>query len=209
MKYLIALLLITNICFSQEWSETKLNDFSSIEFPFSPDKAESNGEVYFSTSDDLGAYIVTVKDFNSDPIKTLSEFYEGVVSGTLEAVNGELLEKKEFEYNNLKGLEIIFLANSNPQLPDLRYKRLLYISNHLISYEFLTFKENEQLVSTNKEKFFNSFSAIIKDGNEPEVKRNNDYGKGLIIGKIFGFLFVIGIIIGGIMLIRNLTKKKE
>ena len=65
------------------------------------------------------------------------------------------MENSLMTKKNLNTTEvIIFLANSNPQLPDLRYKRLLYINNHLISCEFLTFKENEQLVSTNKEKFF-------------------------------------------------------
>ena len=209
MKYIITLLCITNICFSQEWSKTKLNDFSSIEFPFSPDKTESNAEVYFSSSDDLAAYLVTIHDFRVDPIISKHEFYEGIISGGLEAVNGKLLEKIEFEYKNLKGFEIKYLANSNPQLPDLRYKRLLYINNHLISYEFLTFKENEQLVTINKEKFFNSFSATVNEVNEPEIKRNIAYERGIIIGKVIGFLFVLGIIIGLFMLIRYLIRKNN
>ena len=68
MKYLIALLLITNFSFSQEWSKTELTDFASIEFPSIPEKTNSNGVTYYSTSDDIGVYMVMIKDLGNPTI---------------------------------------------------------------------------------------------------------------------------------------------
>ncbi|WP_111684166.1 hypothetical protein [Winogradskyella tangerina] len=212
MKYLITLLLITNLSFSQEWSKTELTDFVSIEFPISPEKTNQNGSIYYSTSDDIGAYMVTIKDLGNQKITVsgLPEFYQGVISGALKAVNGELLEKKVFQLNGIKGIEIAYLANSNPQLPNLRYKRILVVNNNFVSYEFWTFKENEQLATINKDKFFNSISISADKVIEPKEKETNfAYEIGFMLGKIISYLLIIGLIIGGILLIRKLTGKKN
>ncbi len=212
MKYLIALLLITNLSFSQEWSKIELTDFASIEFPSTPEKTNSNGVTYYSTSDDIGVYMVMIKDLGNPRITQsgLPKFYQGVISGALESVNGELLEKNEFQLNGIKGMEILYTANSNPQLPDLRHKRILVADNNIISYEFWTFKENEQLASINKDKFFNSISISTEKGIEPEKKETNSaYESGFMFGKIISYLLIIGLVIGGIILIRNLNRKKK
>tara|TARA_R110000868_G_scaffold352263_2_gene613531 strand:- start:51 stop:701 length:651 start_codon:yes stop_codon:yes gene_type:complete len=212
MKYLIALLLITNFSFSQEWSKTELTDFASIEFPSIPEKTNSNGVTYYSTSDDIGVYMVMIKDLGNPRITQsgLPEFYQGVISGALKSVNGELLEKNEFQLNGIKGVEILYTANSNPQLPDLRLKRILVADNNIISYEFWTFKENEQLASINKDKFFNSISISTEKGIEPEKKETNSaYESGFVFGQIVFYLFIAGLIIGGILLIRNRNRKRN
>jgi hypothetical protein len=212
MKYLVALLLITNLSFSQEWSKTELTDFASIEFPSTPEKTNSNGVTYYSASDDIGVFMVMIKDLGNPRIteSELPKFYHGVISGALESVNGELLEKKEFQSNGIKGMEILYTANSNPQLPDLRQKRILVANNNIISYEFWTFKENEQLASINKDKFFNSISISSEKVIEPEKKEiNSAYESGFVFGKIISYLLVIVLIIGGIVLIRNLNRKKK
>ncbi|WJJ97870.1 hypothetical protein [Algibacter luteus] len=212
MRHLIILLLITNFCFSQEWSKTELTDFASIEFPISPEKTNSNGSIYYSTSDDIGVYMVTIKDLGNPKIteSRLPEFYQGVISGALESVNGELLEKKEFQLNEIKGMELSYIANSNPQLPNLRHKRILVVNNNFISYEFWTFKENKQLASINKDKFLNSISISAEKVIEPKKKETNStYESGFIFGKIISYLLIIGLIIGGILLLRKLTRKKN
>ncbi len=212
MKYIITLLVITNLSFSQEWSKTELTDFASIEFPITPEKTNSNGVTYYSTSDDIGVYMVMIKDLGNPRIteSELPKFYQGVISGALESVNGELLEKNEFQSNGIKGIEILYAANSNPELPDLRHKRILVADNNIISYEFWTFKENEQLSSINKGKFLNSISISTEKGIGSEKKEtNSDYESGFVFGKIIFYLLIIGLIIGGILLIRNMNKKKN
>jgi len=211
MKHLIALLLITNLCFSQEWSETKLNDFSSIYFPSSPDKSESMGGLYFTTSDDTGVYMVMIKDIGNPKIteSELPQFYQGVLSGALKSVNGELIEKNEFKSNGINGVEMLYTANSNPQLPNLRHKRILLVNNYLISYEFWTFKETEQIASINKERFFNSIVVSFKkDIDLEENEQTSTYEAGVAFGKVISYLLIIGLIIGGVLLIRKLVRKK-
>ncbi len=212
MKYLIAFLLITNFSSSQEWSKTELTDFASIEFPFTPEKTNSNGVTYYSTSDDIGVYMVMIKDLGNPRITQsgLPEFYEGVISGALKSVSGELLEKNEFQLNGIKGIEILYTANANPQLPDFRQKRILVADNHAISYEFWTFKENEQLASINKGRFFNSIFISTEKGIEPKEKETNSaYESGFMFGQIVFYLLLIGLIIGGILLIRNRNRNRN
>ncbi|PIB29206.1 hypothetical protein BFP78_15520 [Gaetbulibacter sp. 5U11] len=215
MKYLIALLLITNLSFAQEWTKTELNDYSSIEFPIAPEKTVQNGDVYYSTSDDYGVYLVMIRNMGNQKISEseLPQFYEGFMDGALKSVNGELLKQNEFNTNGIIGNEMVYLANSNPQLPNLRYKRVILKNNNLISYEFWTFEESEQIASKNKEKFFNSISVsdakVAEPENSEKEKENSAYESGFLIGKVVFYLFVIGLIIGGILLIRKLTKKKN
>src|SRR5690606_13060393 len=129
--------------FSQEWPKTQLNDFLSVEFPHIPEKSEFNGDIYYSTSDDNGAYIVMIKNLRNQkiPKSELLEFYQGFMNGALESANGELVEQNEFHLNGLIGYEMVYLVNSNPQLPNLRHKRVLMANNNLISYEFWTYEE--------------------------------------------------------------------
>ena len=187
MKYLIALLLITNLTYSQEWSETKLNDFSSIEFPNKPEKSLQNADVYYTASDDYGVYLVMIRNLGNRKIS-----------------------ESEFTTNGIIGNEMLYLANSNPQLPNLRHKRIFIANNNLISCEFWTNEDIEELALSNKEKFFNSISVSIKKGIETGKKEmNSEYESGFIVGKIISYLLVIGLIVGGILLIRKLTRKKN
>mgnify|MGYP003678533251 FL=1 len=92
----------------------------------------------------------------------------------------------------------------------MRLKRILVADNNIISYEFWTFKENEQLASINKDKFFNSISISTEKGIEPEKKETNSaYESGFVFGQIVFYLFIAGLIIGGILLIRNRNRKRN
>ena len=178
-------------------------------------KTVQNGDVYYSTSDDYGVYLVMIRNMGNQKISEseLPQFYEGFMDGALKSVNGELLKQNEFNTNGIIGNEMVYLANSNPQLPNLRYKRVILKNNNLISYEFWTFEESEQIASKNKEKFFNSISVsdakVAEPENSEKEKENSAYESGFLIGKVVFYLFVIGLIIGGILLIRKLTKKKN
>lgn len=104
---------------------------------------------------------------------------------------------------------MIFLVDSNPQLPNLRHKRILIVNNILISYEFWTQKEFEKLTSVRKEKFFNSLNVSIKKNVEPvKYEINSGYEIGFVVGKVISYLLIISIIIGSILLVRKLFRKK-
>src|SRR5690606_37943797 len=141
----IVFLLIANLSLSQEWSKTELNDFLSAEFPNMPEKSEFNGDIYYSTSDDNGAYIVMIKNLRNQkiPESELPQFYQGFMNGALESANGELIEQSEFNSKGIHGYEMVYLVNSDPELPDLRHKRILVANNNLISFEFWTYEETK------------------------------------------------------------------
>ncbi|WP_290699537.1 hypothetical protein [Lacinutrix sp.] len=212
MRYLITLLLITNFSFGQEWITTELTEFASIKFPYKPDKTILKGVNYYSSWDDMGEYVVMVQDIGNPRIteSELPGFYQGVISGSLASANGELLEQTEFEYKGIKGVEILYTIKSNPQLHDSRHKMIFIVNNHVLSYEFSTYKKNAKLASTNKNKFFYSISLVAEKEIEPEKKESNSaIESGFTVGQLFFYLLIIVLFIGSIIVIRNQNSKKK
>ncbi len=210
MKYLIVLLLISNFSFSQEWTKIELNEFASIKFPNPSDVKNNRQAKIYSTSDDVGRYIVMTKDLGDPKLKEseLYGFYQDVIAGTLKTTQGELLETNEFILNGILGMEILYKTNLNSLLTDLRQKRIILINNNVISYEFITYSENKQLAAINKNKFFNSIS--ISKVIVPKEKETNDtYKSGSKSGKIVFYVSIIVLLIGGVLLILNRNRKRN
>ena len=215
MKYVIALLLVANLCFAQEWSKTELNDFSSLEFPVAPDKTIENGDIFYSASDDHAIYLVMVRNIENQkiPESQLQEYYRGFMTGALQSANGTLIKQNEFTTNGINGYEMVYFADSNPQIPNTRHNRVFVKNNTLISQEFWTFEESVQLATKNKEKFFNSISVStnneVTDASVTDANKTTSATKiGFIVGQLIFFLFVLGLIVGVILIIRKLVKKK-
>ncbi len=211
-QIIIALLLITNFSFSQEWTKITLNDFSSIEFPLVPDKQEINGDTYFSATDSLGMYLVVIKNISAHNIKSsqLKQYYKGVMSGALDSANGELLKQNPFQLNTLIGEEMVYIANSNPQLPDLRHKRILINNNNLISYEFWTYDNLKQQAAANKERFFNSINIVVtKEIKSTPKETSSAFKAAYIFGKLAVFIGIAALIIGGVLIVRKKRRRRN
>ncbi len=215
MKYFIVLLLTVHFSFSQEWSKIKLNDFSSISFPKAPKKVASDEgikRINYSLSFDHETYYVMLVNLGSKKITTseLPKFYQGIMKGTLKSSKGKMISQKEFNINGLLGYEMVYESNSNPQLPNLRHKRLLITNNTLISYEFWTYKENEKLTLDNKTKFFNSIVLTNKEiTNIKKTEESSAYKIGHAVGEVIGYLLPIGLLIGGILFFKKKNRKKH
>ena len=138
----------------------------------------------------------------------LSEYYEGVIEGVLKAANGQLISKKEFELSGLSGVDFTYTASDNPNLPDLRFQRVIFINDELIVINFLTSSENKAAAENEVGKFFNSF-VINSSGVELTQGAENPiaFKIGTLFGRFAGFSLTLGVLVGGVAIIIFLVRK--
>lgn len=219
----VALFFIGNFVLGQEWITTDINEFITIEFPVESELVENNGETAFTAKDDYAFYMVSLKnlaDKRNQQLKNeeLSNFYQGVINGSLGASNGELIYKKEIEINGVSGIEIEYRTPPHAQIPSQRFKRLVYLNKHLVIIDFWPLASQQDLLNDKMNKFFGSLSVSLDINLENEIEdaSNTDdsayskgYSIGYFIGQIVGVLFFIGILIGIILLIRYFIRRKK
>ena len=226
-KILFTLLLTFNFTFSQEWIETAITENITIDFPVKSQKDYEQGQIVYSSIDDNAAYLVTIlKIPNSQNPLNLSEFYEGNIRGTLHGSGGTLVSKKEIISNTISGIDIAFDTPPHPQLAQRRFKRILFFKPHLVSIDFmsLTNSLSASQLEELRTKFFNSIkvhenvssessesseSRASKVSEESDIINSSAYKSGFLFGQILGFIFIIGILIGLVLLIRMLIRKSK
>ena len=221
-RLLILLLFFVNICFSQDWITTNISDFTSVKFPSESQLTEANGETVFFAQDEYAYYIASVRKISNYQSTNISKeniqnLYEGFAKGTIEAAGGTITSKKEIEIQNRPALELEYIADSNPNLPSKRFKRIIYINQSLISIDFWLIKTEDKIADERKAKFFNSIEFTSSNlGNSLESKNESNKNEtdslvktSFFIGQIIFFLFLVGIIIGIVFLIIYLAKRKK
>lgn len=218
-KLSLFFLFIATITFSQDWIKTDITDFASIDFPSIADLNKVEGKIIFSASDESAIYIISISKLTDEQDARLTKeeilnLYQGVARGSAEAINAEIVSMKEIRISKIPALELEYFASSNSDLPSQRFKRILYIDKHIISFDFWPIANLKDIANQKKSKFFNSFlihSDLIKehsktfDNNDANTQSNT----GFFVGKIVFFLFLIALIIGSIFLIKYLLKKNK
>ena len=214
---IITFLLTANLSFGQDWTTEKLTDFSTIDFPITPERMGTPQEAVLHVTDSFGVYLVAIKEIsNSEPPRgEIPEFYKGVINGTIDAANGELLSKTDFEVNGIPGVEILYFANSNPELPEIRHKRILLANGHLFTIDFWTTSELADSAIPLKTRFFDSFNITERDEEMPsdrieegnETDNSTAYNIGYFLGRIFVIVVIIGLVVGVIFIVRRNRKQ--
>ncbi len=220
-KISLFFLFIATITFSQDWIKTDITDFASINFPIIAELSETEEKTIFSTSDESAIYIVSISKLTDKQSARLTKdeiprLYQGVAEGAAKAANADIVSMKEVMISGLPALELEYYAPTNPDLPNQRFKRILYVNQHVISIDFWPLTSLNDISNKNKTKFFNSFllhSGLIKNSSEVtsdiKSKATTKFETGFFIGKIVFYLFLIALIIGVIFLIRNVLKKNK
>ncbi|MNE70874.1 hypothetical protein D3C80_1666980 [compost metagenome] len=133
----------------------------------------------------------------------LNEFYDNIISGALYQSGGKLISKTPFEIKGLKGVEFVCQTSN----PNLMHNRIIFFNNTIFTYSIGALDQNQEWVKTEKEKFFNSFS--ISDEVTLLQVPNKMYTIGYKIGKMLGYLMVGGIVIGTILFLRGMGRKRK
>jgi hypothetical protein len=149
----------------QEWRKENLVGFATIDFPKKPQLNKSSkgltqigyngGAIFFVVDiEDLSNYGLDVKR------NELNDLYNGIIIGFFENPEKKALVKKEFSVSGLTGIEIIY-STAPTDIPNLRYKRLLFFKDKIFSYEFWTTFADEEKTKGDREKYFNSFAITL------------------------------------------------
>jgi ribosomal protein L40E len=220
-KLFILFILITNINYAQEWVKTDITEFASIDFPVTSELIETGQETVYNATDEFAFYIVGIRkltDQQSSPISKddLPTIYQGVVDGTLRSANAELVSINEISIQEIPAVELEYNAQSNPELPTQRFKRIIYLNQYIISIGFWPLTNQTNIINEKKAKYFNSFSINSNEVAQTStpVNQNSDiyntsYKTGLLVGQITFFVILIAFLIGIVLLIRYLIKKNR
>ncbi|WP_285060067.1 hypothetical protein [Pedobacter ginsengisoli] len=140
----------------------------------------------------------------------ISETYDNFIKGILSVSQGKVISKKQFEIEGLKGIDLESVTTANPNLPDLRFRRILIVNNTVFIINFWTSSENRQTTHSAKTRFFNSLTIIA---DKTTLTHGSDgstlFMAGYITGIILSFMFAGAVVVGIILLIRRLTRKKR
>ena len=190
-----------------------ITSFATIEFPSKPTVLDTLGVRSFHYADSLADYIVTVKDMTEIEgfrlkFENLDQFYEGVKEGMLGANNGKLTSQKPFTIAGLKGSELIY-TTPNPELPNLGFKRILFVDGLVIGIDMIIYAENEQQTKAAREIFFNSLSITgdTKLLKQETIGSTEGIANGFAyqLGKLTGYALIILLVI---WVVKRLKRKK-
>jgi len=162
LLFIIAYILVINSFVHSQVFTQNIDSIATVDFPGSPDVSDTMGRRVYNYSVGTEYYLVITHDLSNAPNlhvkkQELDGFYNSVIKGILDAAQGKLIAKKNFEVSNLRGAEIEFTSASNAKLPDLRFSRLIFVEKKLIMYSFWTMSANKLTTLTSREAFFNSF----------------------------------------------------
>jgi len=195
-------------------NKQSIASFATVQFPEKPTVLDTLGVRTFHYADSLADYIVTVKDMTEMKgfqlkFENLDEFYNGITKGTLEASKGTLTSQKPFTIAGLKGSELIY-TTPNPDLPNLGFKRMLFVEGLAISIDFITYSEDEQQTKASRETFFNSlsFTGDPKLLKQETIASTDELANGFAyqLGKLTSYVLIILFVI---WVIKRLTRKKS
>lgn len=220
-KLLILFIFIVNITNAQDWVKTDITDFASINFPVESELTKNQRETIYSAEDEFAFYIVIVRkltDQQSSQItqNELTNLYQGVVQGTLDASNAEIISMNEIILQNIPALELELYGPANPNLPSQIFKRIIYVNQHIILIDFWPLTNQKDIANEKKLEYFNSFLINLKEientstvQNDTSDKFNSGYETGFFIGQIIFYVLLIAFLIGIFLLIRYLLKKNK
>lgn len=221
-KLLLLFIFITNITYAQEWIQTDITDFATINFPVESELNKSQRETIYFAEDEFAFYMVAIRKLTNQQSsqitqKDLTDLYQGVVQGTLDASNAEIISMNEIKLQNIPALELELYGPANPNLPSQIFKRIIYVNQHIINIDFWPLTNQKDIANEKKIEYFNSFlinlekienaTTSIQSDNSDEF--NTGYEIGFFIGQIISYVFLIAFLIGVFLLIRYLLKKNK
>lgn len=212
---LFLLLFNSLFLFAQSPYKQNIADLVSYTFPQKPAVQDTLDTSVAQLIDSLAVYSVLSRALSPDEglaiqASKLTEYYESFVKGFVKATGGRLISQKPFKIGDFNGVDIEVITTANPDLPDLRFARILFLNNTSITANFMTWSENKAATQPARTQFFNSLT-ITADKTElaQGVENPKTYAIAYMFGKISGFVLLIGIVIGVVFLIKRITTRKK
>ena len=216
-KIICSFLLLFNslFLFAQDAYKQNIAGLVTITFPQKPVTQDSLGHKAAQFTDSVAIYSVVSRETAPEealPLQSskLTEYYESFINGFVKAAKGSLISKKPFKIEGFEGVDIEIIATGNPNLPDLRYARIIYLDHTVIAANFMTLSENKAATQTARTKFFNSLTITAdKTTLTQGVDHPKTHAIAYMLGKISGYVLIVGLVVGMVFLIKRITSRKK
>ncbi|WP_431291833.1 hypothetical protein [Pedobacter sp. P26] len=212
--FTIFVLFIVLCSFRAGFFHQTLGDLAAIDFPDKPQTIDTLGQHVHHYSDSSGFYLAGLSDLNKNGAgfshNELDSLYSGFIGGTLKTSKGELVSKKPYHLDGLQGYEIKYVTN-NPNLSNLRFKRILFLNSQMLYVDFWTDKDKDEVSKPARERFFNSLKITANKASRQQGTSNMGniaFGLGYIVGQAIVWVVLAGVILVIVFFIINRNKKR-
>jgi len=197
---------------SQQWQKIVIGDSITVEFPGVPKKKETEsklGAVHaYVLNDGTALYMAMVQEDAMDAAANnleIAEFYDGALRG----IGGPVLSRHSFTVNGFPGIEVQFTTPNRPQLPAIKFMRVVVVNGTAYTQQFWTSTEQSENVANARRQFFSSFQPNVEKTTQvSEMVSTDSYAYRL--GKLLGKLAVDGIVVFvGFILLRRFLRWSE
>ena len=213
--FLLFLIFYTPLAEAQKWNRVIIDDSATVEFPKQVIRKQSVEKavetVAFYCRDEKAIYLIALqKDaYGGNPIATeLAKFYDGALTGTLSAAGGgQITAKNTFAIDGFNGIEAQYETPNKPDLPRIKFVRLLIANGTFYSQSFWTNSEQDSNVTESRNHFFSSFHPGVKKTApvDPETQ-TRAYKLGGLMGTLFAYGAMIYVVV---IVIRRLSRPKS
>ena len=212
--FAIFVLFIALCSFRKGFFHQTLGDIAAIDFPDQPQTIDTLGQHVHHYSDSSGFYLAGLSDLTKNGAgfsqNELDSLYSGFIGGTLNTSKGKLVSKKPYHIDGLRGYEIKYIT-SNPNLSNLRFKRILFLNNKMLYVDFWTDKDKDERSKPARERFFNSLKITANKASRQQGASNVGnvaFGLGYIVGQAIVWVVLAGVILVIILFIINRNKRR-
>jgi hypothetical protein len=195
MKKFILFIIIVSLAGPQLLSaQVKINVSPGVflTFPGEPSILDTLGQKVYDYSDETGYYACIVQNtsLNATTRSTLDvgRFYKEVYQSVIRpGDNCNTTKQTEVTLQDLLGMEFFATCDPDPEIPELRYKRLILYESRLFVLDFWTTQAYFSQSASKKNAFFESMNvqvnnaAPIPSAIEPSGSENKVSYKWLIL----------------------------
>jgi hypothetical protein len=209
--FLVSFYSITAFC--QHPYKQNLSGIASITFPDTPElKKVSSVSIYFLKYNKSSYFAQAsplqtglrdlISNHNLDSVYTI--FTNAVIAST----KGHVFYKRDITVNDLCGIEFgfSFKARKNGKTY-YDYQNVFYLNDFLVNYSYLS-SDSLNKRDKNITDFFDTFKLNIK---KSDIRQTNSPELAYIMGKVAGYLLIIGVIVslgfGIVFIIKKIVLK--
>ncbi|WP_057938848.1 hypothetical protein [Algoriphagus resistens] len=204
--------------FGQQWTECKVDSTLTITIPDNFEITDTLGQRVITSQVDNGLILVSALEnkgktaVNVQNENELIDFYTGFQKGAINSQKGELIKEEIIEINGLKFLRF----SLKPTMEDekqIRHCLAVFAANKTYSIYFWELESMTDEMTPIRERLFSSVklpsSLTAKDQMSYSPEGSRSYDIGYLVGEIFGYVIIFGLIIILVVWISKSVRKKS
>ena len=184
-----------------------------LTFPGPPERLDTLGQKVYTYSDENGYYSCIVQKTSIDPIKLagldIGQFYSEIYQSVQNPADKcQSISQNEIVIHNTRAMEFYAQCAERPDIPELRYKRLVLNPPNLYVIDFWTTRAMFNQSGSLKNAFFESM-IIDSQGDQariPSALDNSEAGEPSLLR--YGFLLAAIVVLLAVLLYLRKKPKK-